>query len=244
MSTTLVYVGYKTKATTLELPEPVIQPSGSATTVDGRLKSIEKNREKFMEERNNLPYTATFAEIAMAISSSGEKFCQPGDGTGAVAKLACEWLDKQLLGEHYPPLFGRHDTPELVFVGFSPRRFLKLLGIECSLPAVAPAHPFPLSLWYGNSDHRDIEEAVMPQPECRWLDWPTVVAARRVGLTGDALAEYDSVFADWTGPGQNAFKDLCVSILLASQIGLIGTPLNTVGAQTCRSKAGSRKTAS
>lgn len=52
----------------------------------------------------------------------------------------------------------RPDGPEAVFIGFNVKRFLKFLGLECALAG----SPLPLTMWYGNSDHRDMESAIVP----------------------------------------------------------------------------------
>lgn len=116
------------------------------------------------------------------------------------------------------------DEP-VVIIGFDPRRFLKVLGIELSLP-LPGNEPLPPGLWYGNTDHRDIEEAVLPKPECKLLSWPHVIQARRPRpelaeeerLKDPDVAKYDKLFKDWVGPGQDPEQDARIALTWASQL--------------------------
>lgn len=106
-------------------------------------------------------------------------------------------------------------APEVVFLGFHTRLFLKMLGIECSLPANQPADitklgVLPLSMWYANSDHRDIGEAVKPA-EYKHLTWDIVLRAR-------GLRER---YKDWNGPMGNVTADLNLASDFAAQLGML-----------------------
>jgi hypothetical protein len=110
--------------------------------------------------------------------------------------------------DHSVSLFRRKE-PEAVFVGFNIRRFVKMLGIECTLPRNR-ANPtdnnaLPLSMWYGNADYRDMNEAIMPG-----VDTPlsTVLEARGIEA------------ASWEGPGTDADREIMITTELASQLGM------------------------
>ena len=90
--------------------------------------------------------------------------------------------------------------------------FLKMLGLECCLPANQPeaedkSNALPLSMWYTNTDHRDVGEAAMPKGFN--LSWPLVLAVRKILIKG------------WNGPGVDVESDMIVATELSTQLGLL-----------------------
>lgn len=169
------------------------------------------------------PYTGTFDEVQLIDLTTQEhgrwQYREPKSGRQPVCLAVRAWLLK-----HYPDAWpnsthpGRA-VPQAIFVGFNPKLFLRILGTECSLPANQPKEPgstntLPLSCWYGNSDHRDIGEAVKPD-EFKFLSWRTVLEAR--GLTNN-----QAVYAGWNGPHIDVTMDLSLIIELASQLAMVG----------------------
>lgn len=100
-------------------------------------------------------------------------------------------------------------TPEAFFIGFNVDLFLDILGTECMLPQYAgeAGSQLPLSLWYGNSDHRDIGRAVTRG--YKNLSWPLVLRAH--GLSPRS----------WEGPGVSPEADLTLATTLAYRTGLV-----------------------
>lgn len=192
-----------------------------------RAEQLPKLEAKFQAECAQQPYTATFAEVQIADLHNERKgkwvYRAPNNEEGKQA--ACLAIRSWLLKE-YPDAWP-HTThpdrrvPAAIFVGFNPRLFLKILGIECSLPAHQPMdadgkpdpkklNVLPLSMWYPNSDHRDIEEAVKPA-DFKYLPWNVVLEAR--GLLPE--------FKDWKAPGVNVTMDLKLATRLAAQLGML-----------------------
>lgn len=173
------------------------------------------------------PYTATFKTVtlfdARREADKQSKFTWKAEGRGpGEGKLSIALAVRAKLLELYPDTWpyslGAASDPSsrVVFVGFQTRLFLKVLGIECSLPenqvgAPGESYVLPLSMWYDNhANHRDIEHAVIPSDYSKYLTWDVVLQSR--GLRES--------FADWNGPLQNAEQDLSLSTVLAAQLGM------------------------
>ncbi len=164
------------------------------------------------------PYTATFDEVQLADVSRNEtkqwKYREPGSGKPSVSAVIAAYLLKQYPNAWSNTTHPDRKTPEAIFIGFDSRLFLKILGIECSLPSSQgdpkKLSPLPLALWYANSDHRDIEEAVKPT-DFRFLTWSVILQAR--GL-------HES-FKDWNGPHDDVSSDLRLTTELAAQLGML-----------------------
>lgn len=112
------------------------------------------------------------------------------------------------------------DRGKATIIGFNPRLFLKMLGLSSAALRQSVGRP-PLTLWYNNTDHRDLEEAFLPS-ECKNLSWATVFAVIRLHMTVDDAAKFGKLIAGWTGPGVNPYQDLQLAITLGDAIGLGG----------------------
>ena len=184
---------------------------------------IEAKKEEFATAAAGLPYLATFEDVCL-IDPQSEKalrfeYVDPTSNKQSVAVRVRNYLLKAYPkawanAAHYDP----SRLPGAIFIGFDPRRFLKVLGLECSLPTVDK--PCPLRLWYGNADHRDIEEAVCPKDFAPWLNIKTVLKMRRP-IDPNAIEHWDTITKDWTEPGHNAQQDAMLSIELATQLGFL-----------------------
>ena len=107
--------------------------------------------------------------------------------------------------------------PEVIFIGFRTKLFIKMLGIECSLPANQPQvdgkpdpqrlNVLPLAMWYGNNDHRDLENAAKSSDFA--LDWNQVLQLRGIENEG------------WEGPGTDTKAELSIATELAAQLGML-----------------------
>ena len=216
-----ILVAFKTR-----IADESLIPSADELTPPGSMKK-EETIAKWRAEQQELlkvhalgqPYTATFEEVRLADPATNRvstfKYRDPEEGRPPASIAIRAWLLK-----HYPDAWPNTTNTrgplEAIFVGFNPRLFLKILGTECSLPGNQPpaetgeSHVLPLSMWYGNSDHRDIEQAVKPS-DYKALTWNTVFAAR--GLT--ELAE------GWKGPHNDVEQDLLLATELAAQLGFL-----------------------
>ena len=194
-----------------------LTPPGSMKKAETIDKWREEQQEKLKVEAAMQPYSGTFDEVHLSDMGPSKrqatfKYRAADSGRQPVSLAVRSWLLREY-PDAWPdsPISG--GNPEVIFVGFNPKLFLRILGTECSLPCNQPddgtRNTLPLSLWYGNSDHRDLEHAVMPS-EYK-LTWPIVLKARGI---------YE-VFKDWEGPGKNVARDLDLALDLGMQLGLI-----------------------
>jgi hypothetical protein len=221
--TVKLIVGYRTRLVDGAAPPEF-------TCSDRRLKdekkiqdNIDKQAEAWDEEAKNQPYTGTFDEVFIVDPSNEAhqswkyKGREPGSGKSPICASVASWI----LANHetaFSDDLTNHKQPEVIFVGFGMRRFLKILGLECSLPR-GDRSRVPVSMWFGNSDHRDVENAVKPS-DFKFLDWATVIAARRPADDEEA-GKYDEVTADWAGPGHSPAGDVLVALEFCGQLGLL-----------------------
>lgn len=216
-----ILVAYKTRISDTSLLPNVseLKPPGSMKKAETIAKWRDEQAESLLHQARFQPYTATFEEVRLADPATNRvstfKFRDPAENRPPASVAIRAWLF-----QHYPDAWPNttnfRGPIEAVFVGFNPRLFLKILGTECSLPSHQPpedtgeSYVLPLSMWYGNSDHRDIEQAVKPS-DYKALTWKSVFAAR--GLTD--LAE------GWSEPHQNVEQDLLLTTELAAQLGFL-----------------------
>ena len=114
----------------------------------------------------------------------------------------------------------RDEGPEAVFVGFRIKTFLKVLGVECALHG----NPLPLSMWYGSSDHRDVENALVPDDaSAKNIDLAMALEFfENAGVFYDDKSEKPFLeVPDNFVPGSDAKLDATISLLLGSRLGLI-----------------------
>lgn len=225
MATAKLIVGYRTRpleAATLEQLKPQFTASKALKAADKIAQGIADKEAQFIEEAANMPYTGTFDSVVLAdpknekIQRWDYKGREPGSGKQPICLAVASWILKQ-----YPDAFSwdTHEKkkPQVVFVGFNPRLFLKMLGTECSLPE--HGKPLPPTMWYSNSDHRDIEEAVCPS-DFKRLTLQTVLKRRRPA-GGEAQQKWDEVMSGWEGPGVDPVKDVWLATELSAQLGFL-----------------------
>lgn len=178
-----------------------------------------------------MPYTGRLKRVAFVIPGESQPILfadKPvkGKGTGATAAiqpLRCasvvEYLLTKFAGPEGEPAWhndtnpDRRTPPVAIFVGFDPKLFLKMLGLGCMLERTAA----PLGLWYGNSDHRDIENALLPT-EAKELTWDMVFARLRGLYSGDAKTRFDKLVEKFE-PGKDAVVDAALSYELGDLLG-------------------------
>lgn len=203
------------------VPDPAKKPEANA-----------KDKEKFQAKAAVTPYLATFDQVYLFApygkSAAGDIFSSKSPEVADVqmCRNVRDWLLTRYPTAWADELFVPRAAPKAVFVGFNPRLFLKILGLECSLPG--NNCPLPISMWYDNTDHRDLEEAVAPSKECGLIagDWPLLARARGMGLKGSDLEKYNQAVKDWKGPGYDVLKDMCIAITWAKELGFLdrGSP--------------------
>lgn len=213
-----IVVAYRTRPSDIEVPTPEFK---AAANVKDPLKiqaQIAAKHADFMASLAGVPYTGTFDEVRIYDQKTKDtvkfKYRAPDSGKSAACLAIRSWLLKRHPAA-WPHSTDRPGKPEAIFIGHDMRTFIKILGIECSLPANQPqaggkpdplkSNALPLSMWYGQSDHRDIFEAVNPKPGIPW---------------GVVLQVRDIVAEGWTGPGTNVEQDLTIATQFAAQLGM------------------------
>lgn len=187
--------------------------------------SVQEKEAQFNQQAAFMPYTGTFDEVCICDARTRRTlrwtYREPGGKKPPISVAVSQWLAKYFAGAWTSDVWARREEPKVVFVGFNPRLFLKVLGLECSLPG--PHQPAPLSLWYGNSDHRDILEAVCPA-DYKLLDPLAVIHLRRPPGDSDDALKWDRQVGGWTGPGNDLYADLWLAAEMATQLGFIPRP--------------------
>lgn len=218
-------VGFSTRITDEKLVEslmPEFKAPSNYKEEAAIKKYVDERKAAFLLEAKNMPYTGTFERVVIAdtakevVQSWKAEGREPGTGKQSVALAVRAWLLK-----NYPNAWANdtHEVrkPEVVFLGFNVRLFVKLLGIECSLPQ--NAQPLPPKLWYSSSDYRDIGVAVLPD-EFKLLSLQSVLLARRP-VNEDDAAKWDKILKKWTEPGMDPSADVTLATELAAQLGFL-----------------------
>lgn len=181
---------------------------------------IAAKQQAFKDEAKDMPYTGTFDEVVLVDPKHDGlqrwEYRAPDSGKQPICLAVRAYLTKHWKTAWTDDTHNRK-PPEVIFVGFNPRTFLKILGLECSLPHVGK--PLPLGLWYSNTDHRDIGTAILPD-EFKRLTVLEAVKARRPRAKDEA-EKWDQMLAGWNGPGQHPEKDAVIAIELAAQLGML-----------------------
>ena len=192
--------------------------------------NIEEKKAKLMAEAGSVPYSGTFDEVRLLNVSAAHdvvityKGREPGSGK-AVARAVLKWLRDEFkddFAEAWPHTMGKVRTgpPVALFIGFDPANFLKMLGVDASLPCNQMLGPdgkidekrrtyAPLGLWYSNSDYRDIESVMFAGNTHH--SWSLLLQRR--GLS--------EKFASWKEPHQDLEQDIALITDLAAQIGML-----------------------
>lgn len=216
-----IIVGYRTRPVAgVEGMMPAFKAPSHWKDEQKIAADIAEKKANYLLTAKDAPYTGTFDSVFVADPKNerGAQFDFHADGSKQpVSVRVRNWLLK-----HYPTGWGEgeYDTrnPPFRVIGFDPRRFLKILGLECSLPGINK--PLPLKMWYSNSEHRDIAEAVLPSDFSKVLDLATVLKQRRPH-DGEARKKWDEALEGWTGPHVDPWKDATLATELANQLGFL-----------------------
>lgn len=223
--TTKLIVGYTTQIHSEEVFDmlrPEIVASKSCKTDEAIAKDIEERTKAFRANAHNLPYLGTFKSVTIA-SPTQELIAnwdivgrEPGGKKQPICIAVAGWLLK-----HFPKAWSKEvvtsEKPEVLFIGFNPRLFVKMLALECTLPV--HAKPLPPKMWYGTSDYRDIETAILPD-DCKPLTLPAVLKRRRP-IDEKSAKLWDQQMKSWTAPGVDSKLDVWLVTELAAQLGFL-----------------------
>ncbi len=228
MSSKLIF-GFRT----MTVPETTLKPLMPASfKPDSRLKDklkiaddLAAKKELFLKTAQDQPYTGTFAEVVIAdpAHENPMQWKIESHGPDSPDGPMCLAIRRFLL-ENHPHAWSPHlkpgDPSSVVFVGFNPRRFLKMLGAECSLPE--HGQPLPLSMWYGdaaNRGHRDIMEAVCPN------GFPgltmEMALKRHRPKRAESIEKWDKLVAGWTEPHLDPAQDVRITAELIVHLGMV-----------------------
>lgn len=221
--TNKILIGFRTRPLPTEKLKELMPSFRAKGTLKDKLKieaDILEKTEKFLANAKDMPYTGTFD--AVAISDPANEGSRAWTFNPEAKVPICVSVAKHIL-KAYPNAWSMdtHDmrAPKVVFIGFNPRLFLKMLGAECSLPE--NNFPLPPKMWYSNSDHRDIETAVLPDEFAKaGLTLETVLKRRRPTAKDDQAA-WDKILNGWTGPHNDPVKDVLIATELAVQLGFL-----------------------
>lgn len=226
-STPKILVAYRTKLVDYH---KAITPKfeGRAGTKDP-VKIAEQIAEKearFQAEAASMPYTSTFDEVRLILLPQKETLMYKSEGRGLMSQRPpISVVMRGMLLKAFPNAWGdslgvKRDPP-VMFVGFNPRRFLKIFGLECSLPGYKP---LPLDMWYASNNYRDIEETLLPSQDCGGLSWSSVVETHRLHQKDEEQEKFERLFAGWQGPGHDTAQDLKILAYFAVCLDLVKSP--------------------
>ena len=216
-----IFVGYSLKVIDdiASLVAPVVDETNAADVA-----AHEKALKKLQDHAGDNVYLSSLDRVVMTVRSGKLKLdFDSAESKSKVKVPVCvqvqKWLLENFPNAWSPEVHAPYGLPAAYFIGFNPRRFVKTLGIDCSLPVNDVK--LAAGVWFSNSDHRNIEEAAMPSTESKHIDWPVVFAARRRGLKGKDLARHDALINGWFeagGPGIDPERDVKIAMMLAGQL--------------------------
>lgn len=161
-----------------------------------------------------MPYTGTFAEVFLADprhESVNHWIWSEERQSGAkppIAQSVAGWILKRYPDAWEHDVAARHREVDVLFVGFNPARFLKILGIECSMPPINK--PLPIGMWVDGRHCCNIGRLVVPSEHEDAMTLPAVLRQR-------GLAPADG----WIGPCRDAREDARLAAELATQVGIL-----------------------
>jgi len=223
-----LFVGYSTRPSGTAVAPPEFPPPPGVKDAARAAAYADECRAQFAADAKNLPYAGTFDEVFLVDPQNRDE-AQPeltklralqfkwsaDKGKAAVSSRVAAYLRRYYRGAW--PEDGGKPTLRVVFYGFEPRTFLKLLGLECSLPGLGP--PLRPEAWYNTSDYVDLGEAVCPR-EFKGLTLPYALRCRRPAAD-DAGRHWDELIKNWKGPGVNPHQDVGIAVELAAQLGMM-----------------------
>lgn len=220
-------VGYRMRVRSeeeLETCTPEFEANRSLKDPVKIAEDIAKKRTVFLQQASMKPYLGTFDAVQIVdpvnkqIGTWNSTDRKPFGPKPPICLAIRQWLLA-----HYPNAWDGDvmDTspPRVMFLGFKPRIFLKMLGLECSLPEYG--QPLPLRMWYGVTGYRDIESAIAPD-EPKEIAVPLEAALRfRRPIGAEDAAKWAGWLDKWNGPGLDPALDVLITAEVAAQLGLV-----------------------
>ena len=171
-----------------------------------QLQQIQDKQAKFMAEATSLPLFSKLASVVLVDPASDSKQTFPMEGSKEpIAVQIKDWL---LANKDYYFASAKGICP-FEFIGFAPREFVKLLGMECA----EAEQPLPDCCWVGVSNYKDIESIVLGD-------------LQRYGVTLDAaltrfgIAEHFKINLPYV-PSKDPEEDLKITLELATRMGMM-----------------------
>lgn len=226
-----IYVGYRLVAAAgIEKLMPDFQAPPTYKDPDKIKANIEEQKQKYLDEAAQQPYTGTFDEVALCLAAGEESRVfvrpDPADTTKLPISVQVRNFLMKTFEKEKPwdqdAIAEREGQPAVIFWGFEPRLFLKMLGLECSLPqynSTGKDRRCPPHLWYANQDHRDVGTAIVPT-EFRRLTLPVALKARAPTEPKEIHDKWLKDLEGWPGPGVNPSLDVRFTIEIVAQLGL------------------------
>lgn len=209
----IYFVGYETKKLP-DLIEPKFEPRKGTTKPETIARQIEEKRQLFHERAASSPYTSFLSRIVALEYRADTKEIEPlldtsqkPKGRGDVktppavrfASLLSQWdygVSRTLLRQVRNPV---------LFIGFDPKVFLKLLGTECAMLQ----EPIRCGWWVANSDHMNIQSLLLP--DAASVDFNAACTYLGVATPKDFE------------PCQNAEDDARLCYEITERLGLLGS---------------------
>lgn len=207
---------------TLKDPAKQKTPEEKAAAEQAILDDIAEKKAEFEANAKYIPYLGTFQRVVIydiKNKRTGRWNCdgsRPFGDKSSVSERIVAWLLKG-----FPTAWGGLDDkkePEVRFLGFGMRDFLKMLGTESTMPYSVDVPP--PKLWYSNSDHRELADAVAPDQAGKLLDLRKIIGRRRPE-DEKAGKKWDEQFSKWVAPHVSADLDAWLCTELASQLGFL-----------------------
>jgi hypothetical protein len=222
-----IIIGYRTRPVAPERLEKLIPeflPAANLTDEKKIKADVDNKRARYMENAGRMPITSTFDMVCLCdpANKAFKTWKYEGREPGSGKKPVCLAVLDYLLSK-YPKAWSNDisdiSRSPVTFIAFEPKRFLKILGIECCLPSTEGHRPPPVKLWYSNSDHREIETLV-PDDFCKGLPFRLGVQAYRP-VEPKAAEKWDKLFEGWTGPHIDPVKDCAIATELSRTVGFL-----------------------
>lgn len=206
-TTPKIVLGYRTRPAENRPFSPTFEPPGN---YKDPAKIAEWQAQRLAEwpaQVTHYPYLSTFDDVFIVVVGKGLRevgrwaYRAKDSGKQPVC-LAMKTFLMKFFEEEWTS--GGGNKP--VFIGFDPRSFLKIWGLECSMPE--NAQPLPPQVWYGTNQHRDIGDALLPS-EYKGVPLTEVLKWRGIEVP------------NWKAPGMDPELDARVVMIAAEQLGFL-----------------------
>ncbi len=212
----IYFIGYETRKLP-DLLEPEFLPRKGTIDPAKIATQIAEKRAAFHQQAASSPYTSFLSKIvAVSVNENGEAvpMFSSDNGKGKAKKATmppavsfAEHISRWNAG--VTESIQQPMTPPVLFVGFEPKNFLKLWGIECAM-LQEPIRP---GWWVANSSHYNIQSLVLP--DCTGIDFQAACMYLGQPLRKDFE------------PGLDAAYDAELCYKLVSRLGMLGSLATT-----------------